>query len=300
MGWISTLRERRLFRRGFPLALLLLIVVALAAGTAIGTTTTCNNPATLPGSAFEIDTDANLVVNSSGCIDWQDGSSFRSGVDWKLDTQSGSGDESFGEGTKEDTANPTIVNGSIPPNKSDLKAFGLYSESGTVTATNPTGKFLELFWARVQDPSGTTNMDFELNKLFCGNGAPASNCAGNGITPKRSVNDILITYDLSRGGTRATISIRRWDGSKWGPATVIAQTEALGTINTSNIASSPIITPQTPTGSLSPRTFGEARRSPLVPSSRAARADRSARPISRAVRLTRLRPHSRTSSRPSR
>jgi hypothetical protein len=281
MGWISTLISQRTFRAWGLAAGLVVAMAAIAGGIAFGNTSTCFNssvpntpPTTLNGSAFEIDSDANLKVDnlnsSTGCIDWLTGTSasdpFRSGVDWKLDTESGSGDESFGEGTKEDTANPTIVDGSIPPNKSDLKAFGLYSEAGTVSATNPTGKFLELFWARVQDPSGTTNMDFELNQKFCEE--DGTNCAGNGVTPVRTgdgpgannplADDILITYDLSRGGTRASISIRRWDGSKWGAPTVIAQTEALGTINTSNISTSPIITPQTPTGSLSPRTFGEA------------------------------------------
>ena len=92
---------------------------------------------------------------------------------------------------------PTIVFGSIPPNKSDLKAFGVYTESAD---------FLELFWSRVQNPSGTTNMDFELNKPLCD--GTAAQCANNGtaktpryMTPKRSVGDKLITYDLSKGGT---------------------------------------------------------------------------------------------------
>jgi hypothetical protein len=57
----------------------------------------------------------------------------------------------------------------------------------------------------------------------------------------------------------AAISIRKWTGSKWGPATQLAnQTEAVGSINTSAIGASPIITPETPDGELSARTFGEA------------------------------------------
>jgi hypothetical protein len=109
----------------------------------------------------------------------------------KNDTPSGANDESFGNGTKEDTANPSIVDGGIPPNKSNLKAFGVYSEQGTVTASNPTGKFLALLWTRVQDPSGTTNMDFELNQKFCD--GTAANCATNLVTPKRTTGDKLIT-----------------------------------------------------------------------------------------------------------
>jgi hypothetical protein len=263
MGWVSTLISRRTFRAWGLVAILVVATAAIAGGIATGATATCDNPnvasiQTLPGSSFEIDTDANLKVDDPDCIDWLTGnesSGFRPGVDWKLDTPSGSGDGSFGEGTKEDTATPTIVNGSIPPNKSDLKAFGLYPED--LAGTDGT---LALFWSRVQDPSGTTNMDFELNQKFCNPAATPTNCSGNGVTPVRTGNgqgtagadDILITYDLSRGGTQATISVRYWTGSAWGPANPIAnQTGALGTINSSTIGTSPI-------GSLDPRTFGEA------------------------------------------
>jgi hypothetical protein len=101
--------------------------------------------ANLSGSTFEIDTDANLIVNGTG-IDWLTGGTgtgFRTGVLAKNDTASGAGDESFGQGTAEDNPNPTIVDGSIPPNKSDLKAFGVFTEND---------EFLELFWSRVQNP----------------------------------------------------------------------------------------------------------------------------------------------------
>jgi hypothetical protein len=233
----------------------------------------CTNTATLLGSAFEIDTDANLIVNTSNCIDWLTGgtgTSFRSGVVAKNDQPTGSGDDSFGQGTAENNPNPTIVSGSIPPNKSDLKAFGVYQEAGEVTAGNPTGKFLELFWSRVQNPSGTTNMDFELNQNLCD--GTATLCANNGtaknpvyVTPKRLAGDKLITYDLSKGGTVPSISIRTWSGSAWGAATVISGGQnalARGSINTSTI-------PANQTGGVSggltaslgsqdPFTFGEA------------------------------------------
>ena len=271
MGWVSALISQRSFKIWGIAAVLVVTMAALAGGIAFGTTTTCSNPATLNGSAFEVDTNANLVVNTTGCIDWLTGGTgtgFRDGVVAKNDTASGSGDESFGEGTKEDTALPTVVDGSIPPNKSDLKAFGVYSEQGTVTTSNPTGKFLALFWTRVQDPSGTTNMDFELNQKSCGPAPTFTNCAPNHITPLRTSGDKLITYDLSRGGTVATISIRTWNGSAWGSATVISggsSPNALGSINTSQISA--LLRDQSgaqPTGSttalgtLDARTFGEA------------------------------------------
>src|SRR5206468_9046834 len=143
----------------------------------------------------------------------------------------GATDNSFGQGSQENDINPTVVTGSIPPNKSDLKTFGLYAEGATAP------QFLELFWSRVQNPSGTTNMDFELNQKFCDPSATPTNCANNGVgvtpeTPLRTVGDKLITYDLAQGGTVPTISIRTWTGSDWGPPVdLTAANKALGSIN---------------------------------------------------------------------
>jgi hypothetical protein len=260
---------------------LALVVAVPMAGLALNlrnvaaTAVTCTN--SLAGSTFEIDPDANLKVDTSGCIDWLTGGAgtgFRSGVLAKNDKASGSSDNVFGQGTSEDSPNPTIVDGSIPPNKSDLKAFGIYTEAGTPSTANPTGKFLELFWSRVQNPSGTINMDFELNQKFCdpNNPTPAT-CAnngnnlqpGDGRTPVRTTGDKLITYDLSKGGTVPTISIRTWNGSASGPATVISggqNSTALGSINSSLIPANQTggatggLT--TALGSQDPYTFGEA------------------------------------------
>ena len=149
----------------------------------------------------------------------------------KSDLPSGATDDSFGQGTKENDANPTIVDGSIPPNKSDLKTFGALHRRPR------SPKFLELFWTRVQNPTGTTNMDFELNQKFCDPSATPTNCSNNGVTPVRTLGDKLITYDLANGGTVPTISIRTWIGSVWGPPTDHdGPGHALGSINTSAIA----------------------------------------------------------------
>jgi len=202
----------------------------------------------LAGSNFEIDSDANLKVDhASPSLDWANVSEIR-----KADSPSGANDESFGQGAKEDTAVPTIVDGSIPPNKSDLKFFGVYQEG-----TSASG-FLNLFWSRVQDPSGTTNMDFEFNKRQCTPGqTPADpDCSGNGVTPLRSVGDLLIIYDLAQGGTNPVLSIREWTGSAWGPATnLTTSNKATGSINTSPIPAGD----SDGLGAHSARTFGEAQ-----------------------------------------
>ncbi|MEV7522133.1 hypothetical protein [Streptomyces sp. NPDC091371] len=240
---------------------------ALAAVQLCGTTATSLN-----NSRFEIDLSANLVVNGgAGCIDWLTGGTgteFRPGVLPKYDKPSGSGDDSFGQGTAENNPNPTIVTGSIPPGKDDLKAFGVFTETTT------TPKFLELFWTRVQSPQGTATVDFELNQKFCDTSALPTNCAMNGptetATPVRTPGDKLITYDLSGNQTKVvSISIREWNaaGTAWGPSTTIsggANPLALGSINTiaipQNQAGGPPPPPATNDGlgPLDPFTFGEA------------------------------------------
>jgi hypothetical protein len=255
----STRRRRFLLAPMLAVAALAVFVIA---GSAVATTVgppACTNPATLAGSAFEIDTSANLVVDTANCLDWANGSNYAAGVLAKGDKPSGSGDDAFGQGTAENDANPTIVAGSIPPNKSDLKAFGITTEAGEGSTANPSGKFLQLFWSRVQNPSGTTNMDFELNQKFCDPTATPTNCANNSVTPPetpiRTSGDKLITYDLSKGGTVPSISIRTWLASgAWSAATVIsggANALALGSVNTSAITTGPL-------GSQDPYTFGEA------------------------------------------
>lgn len=207
-----------------------------------------------------------LVVPSQASSHGLDGSNFESKdgntaaglthIDWdnasptptvKSDKPTGSTDDSFGQGTKEDTAAPIIVDGSIPPNKSDLKHFGAYTESAG------NSKFLHLLWTRVQDPSGTTNMDFELNQLSCQQ--DPANCTANGVTPKRTAGDLLIMYDLSNGGTVATISLRRWLATgSWGQVLTLSQTLATGSINNSATPISSTLLD----GQFSTRTFGEA------------------------------------------
>jgi hypothetical protein len=111
---------------------LLLVTVVLGLVFAYVLPAAATHPeVSLAGSDFEIDTDANLKVDDPApSTDWAGVSETR-----KADTASGPTDESFGQGTKEDTAVPTVVDGSIPPNKSDLKFFGLYQEGGTTSGS---------------------------------------------------------------------------------------------------------------------------------------------------------------------
>lgn len=152
---------------------------------------------------------------------------------------------------------PTVVTGSIPPNKSDLKVFGVYQEGSTATG------FLHLFWTRVQDPTGTTNMDFELNQV--------RTKSSNNVTPVRTKGDFLLQYDLANGGTSPELFVSRWrtagaDGSCqasnsypcWGTRVDLSSSgDAAGSINTSAIPFAEADGVNGTSG-LSARTFGEA------------------------------------------
>jgi Prealbumin-like fold domain len=214
----------------------------------------------LTGSSFEIDDDANLVVDVVGNDDWVTVTESRA-----QDTPSGQNDNAFGNGSKEDTEPPSVVAGGIPNNKSDLLNFGVYLET-----TAAGDKFLNVFWRRVQDPTGTTNMDFEFNHN------DLSTLSANNTTPIRTEGDILIQYDLTSGGTHPELFLSRWvtTGPKslceaanstpcWGDRENLTTAgDATGSINTTPIVDDPATTTLDETdglGSMSARTFGEAQ-----------------------------------------
>ncbi len=204
--------------------------------------------ANLPGSPFDA-ADGNLVLNDE-TQDWVNAPNFAKG----LDKPTGQTDDSFGQGTKEDTAVPTVVDGSIPNNKSDLTR--LYVANQRVAGK----EFLYLAWERVQEPTGTTNMDFEFNQ--------STQLSGNGVTPVRTAGDVLIKYDLSQGGVNPVLGYHLW-ATTGNAATVCEASNALpcwDKVHTlsgnfeGSINSAPVTDPIAPNAprTLSTRTFGEA------------------------------------------
>jgi uncharacterized repeat protein (TIGR01451 family) len=150
-------------------------------------------------NADPIQIDGNLIDDGAG-VDWNNAGlvcATKTGCD--LDKPTGTGDDSFGQGTKEDTPVPTVVSGSIPNNKSDLLRFYVATRRQAVNGANHD--ILYLAWERVQAPNGTTNMDFELNKL-----APVSPA----VSSVRSAGDVLIKYDLSKGGGTLALGYHKW------------------------------------------------------------------------------------------
>jgi hypothetical protein len=149
----------------------------------------------LAGSNFE-SADGNEAVDTTGNFDWSAlGSNITLEAD-QPDTPSGSSDESFTQGTKSDTAIPTIETGSIPPNKSDLTRMRVASETlanGDVV--------VYVAWNRA-NTLGSANMNFEFNK--------SATPSDNGVTPVRSAGDVLITFDFANGGNVPSLGMARW------------------------------------------------------------------------------------------
>jgi hypothetical protein len=161
--------------------------------------------AILSPSTFE-GNDGNLVVNgAAGSKDWESSTINRVRGD---DLASGRNDNSFGQGTKEDDANVSVVTGSIPPQKSDLTRF--YVGNETVSGKS----FLYLAWQR-SNVLGSANMDFEINK------ASQPNLTTTG--PKtliRTAGDLLVTFDFTNGGGNPVLGALKWlTGGESTPAT---------------------------------------------------------------------------------
>jgi hypothetical protein len=216
--------------------------VVIASGMALIAPAEASHPeASLPGSNFEIDINANLKVDDGApSTDWAGVTELR-----RADLATGANDDSYAGGAKEDDACPGTTTGSIPNNKSDLLSFGAYVEP----EVGGPG-FLNLFWQRVQEPSGTTLMDFELNK--------SSTLCANGVNPVRTAGDLLIEYRIEQGGAVASIKVRTWSGSAWGTAVdLTAAAKAAGTINSTAIPAAE--SDGLSANPVSARTFGEAQ-----------------------------------------
>src|SRR6266542_4504345 len=155
----------------------------VAVTTALGLSFAGPVLANLTGSTFE-GNDGNLIVNTAGNTDWENAPNRVRGDD----LASGRGDNSFGQGTKEDDPNVSVVTGSIPPQKSDLTRFYVASEFAS------SSNFLYLAWER-SNVLGSANMDFEINKLT----QPNLTTTGQKALV-RTAGDLLITFDFTNGG----------------------------------------------------------------------------------------------------
>lgn len=170
------------------------LLAATVAATGCGNKApTGRSVSALAGSPFE-SSDGNLLLEPTDGTVGQDWVNAPNRVE-KLDAPSGATDNSFGQGAKEDKPNPSVVAGSIPPNKSDLTRFYVAHElvGGDF--------FLYLAWER-SNVLGSANMDFEFNQ--------SSTLDTNTVTPERTAGDILITFDFVNGGSKPVLGLLRW------------------------------------------------------------------------------------------
>jgi len=175
--------------------------------------------ANLSGSTFE-GNDGNLVVDTPGNTDWVNAPNLRVGVD----LPTGTSDNSFGQGTKENDTNVTVVTGSIPNSKADLARFAI---AGEVVGTQ---QFLYLAWSR-ENQSGTVNFDFEINAAA----QPDLTTAG-AKTLVRTPGDLLINYAFQGGSNTPTLTKFSWNGNDWGTGTVISSACSEGQTNAATVS----------------------------------------------------------------
>lgn len=219
--------------------------------------------ALLASSSFEGD-DGNLVVNgAAGAEDWAN-----TGIDCEGADANGCGidiidrriDDAFGKGAKDDTLVPTVVRGSIPPNKSDLSRFYVADERATCPQDADGCDYLMLAWERT-NILGTANFSFEFNQSTSSNANPG----GPPFTPVRTTGDLLIVFDWDSGANKVSLGLLRWltTGSAaaceansalpcWGNRVNLTSTISAGAVNLGAI-SEPIAGTTLPE-----KTFGEA------------------------------------------
>src|SRR5919197_3671753 len=201
--------RKRLFLGGALVLAVAMFAVVFSAAASIPAGTQF-----LPADNFEID--GNKPVNTAGNTDWANAPNLVTDPDLAKSTS----DNSLGQGSKENTAVPSVVSGSIPPNKSDFSEF---QESHRVAANGDTLLYLD--WTRT-NVLGSADMDFELNQ----SGVASS----NGVTPKRTQGDLLITYDFANGGNSVSIHTATWNGNdtsgSWSVLTSLNSNAAVGSI----------------------------------------------------------------------
>ena len=185
----------------------LLVVLAMLGAAVAAVLFVTGAGANLANSTFE-GGDGNLIVNTPGNHDWVNAPGLAVGVD----LPTGTTDNSFGQGAKENDVNTTVVAGSIPNSKADLARFAV---AGEVIQGDT---FMYIAWSR-ENQSGTVNFDFELNAAA----QPDLTTPGPKVLV-RTVNDVLINYAFQGGSNTPTLTKYVWNGSDWGTGQTISGT----------------------------------------------------------------------------
>ena len=200
----------------------------------------------LGASTFDAE-DGNLVVDGNE-TDWANAPNLRFGDD----KPTGQTDDSLGNGTKEDDAVPSVIDGSIPNNKSDLTRFYVASEN----VERPRLPLSRLGAGPGSDRARPTWTSSSISPApsaataspRCG---PRATCWSSTTSPRAAPSRPSACIVGSRRATpRRTVEA----SAKlpcWGKVKPLG-TDAVGSVNTA------AVTDPIKGVSLSPRTFGEA------------------------------------------
>ena len=218
-------RTRRLWMYGgLTVVLSSAVVLLIAAGAG----------AVLTGSSFDT-SNGNLTPSAPTLHDWNPagkptaalnplgpvepitcpilGAGTNCGVDW---VGNSAPDNSFTQGTKEDSEDVVVATGSIPPNKDDLSRFYINKERRNFTGCAPgtaspnTCDYLYLAWER------TSNARLGTHGLRVQPGARPATCraprvTAGGVTILRTAGDLLVDFDFGGSGVPVgSVLSTRW------------------------------------------------------------------------------------------
>jgi ribonuclease HI len=168
----------------------------------------------LTGSSFESG-DGNMTPSGSCSEDWSNAPNITTSA---TDYPSGSTDNSFTGGAKEDDLNPAVGLQSVPPNKNDLIHF--YTSNETVNGQT----YLYLAFTRAAT-SGNADLDVEVNHASSAV-TPQGTCQASGATAsnglctplQRTDGDALLQFIFPGGGGPITsLQVWRWATSTSSP-----------------------------------------------------------------------------------
>jgi uncharacterized repeat protein (TIGR01451 family) len=194
----------------------------------------CSGTVTTPClfHGFEIDGDTSV---DGGGIDWKSPTVTGSGDLNNFTDATGSGDNIFGNGSKESDQSTWSCTTNKAPMKNDLASGQLWFQ--TVDGT----QYIYGDFTRV-GVNGSAHIDYEFNKASA---SLSGSCAG---LPVRANGDVLIAFDTNNGGATITVTAYKYSNGAW---TNIAT-------STNQFAGLANISPARSDAGLSPGAFGEA------------------------------------------
>src|SRR6266851_1574612 len=199
--------------------------------------------------SFEIDgnlTVAHLVPPTEP-IDW-DSSPFPAALTTFTDG-TGSTDDIFGQGSKENNQSSWVcTTGSAPPKDdvvNEISINGAPPIAGEIAfrfipVSGVQKQFLYANWSRLSN-NGDAHIDYEFNQADAATKAASPSCAQ---LPLRTPGDFLVSFDTQFGGAIINVSAFTWNGTTFVPLSVGSQ----GILWDAAVNTAPSITGLTATG----------------------------------------------------